>query len=164
MILAVDVGYPGDVAIAAGIGFDAWTDERPCDEHRIRVDGIAPYVPGEFWKREGPPLLALIAAFSRTTTVVVDGYVDLGDRPGLGRHLYEALHGRIPVVGVAKTAFVGARPVEVVRGGSRVPLYVTAAGLDAAWCAEQIRAMHGAHRIPTLLAAVDRMSKLPWVG
>ena len=39
-------------------------------------------------------------------TVLVDGYVDLGERPGLGRYLLDALHedGLTPsMVGVAKT-------------------------------------------------------------
>jgi deoxyribonuclease V len=163
MILAVDVAYDGADAVAAGVGFMDWADERPCDEFRVRVSGVAPYVPGRFWEREGPPILSLLRAFRDVRVVVVDGFVDLGDRPGLGRHLYDALGGRVAVVGVAKTAFTGADPVEVVRGG-RSPLYVTAAGLDPAWCAARVREMQGSARIPTLLAAVDRLSRLPWTG
>jgi deoxyribonuclease V len=66
---------------------------------------------------------------------------------------------RNPVVGVAKSRFDGARAVEVYRGGSIRPLYVSAAGLDPEEAAEKIRSMHGRHRVPTLLKRVDRLAR-----
>jgi deoxyribonuclease V len=45
----------------------------------------------------------------------------------------------------------------VERGGSAKPLYVTAAGIAAETAAAHVAAMHGAHRIPTLLKLVDRL-------
>jgi deoxyribonuclease V len=93
--------------------------------------------------------------------VIIDGYVWLGEqRHGLGAHLYEALDKRAAIIGVAKTRFVGADPVELVtRGGSRTPLYVTAAGMDVTEAANHIRAMHGSHRIPAMLKRADQLSR-----
>lgn len=93
--------------------------------------------------------------------VIIDGYVWLGaGRSGLGAHLYDALGQRIAVVGVAKRRFHGAGDaVPVLRGTSQVPLFVTAVGIDLAEAAEGVRRMHGAHRIPTLLKRVDRLSR-----
>ena len=49
---------------------------------------------------------------------MIDGYVMLGDRPGLGQHLFESFGGRIPVVGVAKSKHKDSPVIEVLRGGS----------------------------------------------
>jgi deoxyribonuclease V len=64
------------------------------------------------------------------------------------------------VIGVAKTRFMRAEPVEtVLRGRSRSPLYVTAVGMDLGEAASHIRAMHGPYRIPTLLKRADQLSR-----
>ena len=92
--------------------------------------------------------------------VVVDGYAMLGpDRPGLGAHLHDALGGSIPVVGVAKTAFAGAVAIPVLRGSSAVPLWITAIGIDPAQAAGHVTAMHGPHRLPTLLVRADHLAR-----
>ena len=98
----------------------------------------------------------------RVETIIVDGYVWLGpeNRPGLGAHLYEALGKQVPVIGVAKSMFRGATNAEaVLRGRSRRPLYVTAAGMDPVIAAKNIQGMHGPHRIPTLLKRVDQLCR-----
>ncbi len=162
MILAVDVQYDEghDAAQVAGVAFATWLDAEPTDERVVRVQGVEPYVPGEFFRRELPCLLALLGALEHPPElIVVDGYVDLGERPGLGRHLFEALDGAIPVVGVAKTRFHDAPAVEVLRGTSRTPLLVTAAGMSPEAAAEGVAAMHGAHRIPGLLKRVDQLAR-----
>jgi deoxyribonuclease V len=93
-------------------------------------------------------------------TIVVDGYVWLEEgKHGLGAHLYEALGRRVPVVGVAKTRFVGAAAKAVQRGSSRRPLYVSAAGIDPRIAARHIQSMHVAYRIPTLLRRVDQLCR-----
>src|SRR6185503_10081435 len=89
-------------------------------------------------------------------TIVVDGYVRLNDKPALGQHLFEHLSQRIPIIGVAKTRFHSAPAIELLRGTSQSPLYITAAGIDPDEAALCIKKMHGAHRIPTLLKRVDR--------
>jgi deoxyribonuclease V len=82
----------------------------------------------------------------------------LGDRPGLGQHLYEYFDGTIPVIGVAKSRFKGASGIEVYRGKS-TSVYVTAAGIDPNIAAERIRMLHGAPRLPTLLKYVDFLAR-----
>jgi deoxyribonuclease V len=42
--------------------------------------------------------------------IIVDGFVSLGDKPGLGMHLWEALGRRVAVIGVAKSHFRFAIP------------------------------------------------------
>ena len=77
---------------------------------------------------------------------------------GLGAHLH-ASHG-VTVVGVAKTRFASATDaVSVCRGGSRSPLYVSAAGMAPAEAAKLVAAMHGPYRVPTLLKAVDALAR-----
>ena len=71
----------------------------------------------------------------------------------------------ITVVGVAKTAFRTAEhALEVRRGASTRPLYVTAAGMPPEEAATLVQRLSGSHRIPDALRAVDRLSRgLPQV-
>jgi len=150
-------------ATAACLVWSAWGDAVEERALTARVEDVAPYVPGAFYQRELPCLLEVLRRVEAPLEVVViDGYVWLSAdrRPGLGAHLFEALGGGVAVIGVAKTSFQGAAFAEpVLRGRSARPLHVTAAGVDAAAAAGWIRAMHGAHRIPTLLQRVDRLCR-----
>ena len=92
-------------------------------------------------------------------TIIVEGYVFLGERPGLEAYLRNAISAEIKVIGVAKSYFAGSSAAEVYRGKSRRPLYVSSAGLDQTQAAKQIASMHGDNRIPTLLKEVDRLTK-----
>ena len=85
--------------------------------------------------------------------------MNMGSRPGLGQHLFNALNGRTPVIGVAKSRFKGSSGIEVFRGGSKQPLYVTSAGVDLQKASEKIKRMHGNYRIPTLLKRVDLLAR-----
>jgi deoxyribonuclease V len=160
-IALVDVGYAGDSAVAACVVADGWDRAVPVHTCTVRLEGIADYRPGMFYERELPPILAVLGACrGAPAVVVVDGYVWLDDagREGLGAHVHDALG--VPVVGIAKRAFRGSsHAVEVRRGVSARPLYVTAAGADPARAAEAVRGMHGPHRIPTLLGLVDALSR-----
>jgi deoxyribonuclease V len=164
MLASLDVHYRADGTATAGcVLFSGWTDAHPATELVEHVSRVAPYEPGAFYLRELPPLIAALRRVSvRLEAVVIDGYVWLGDesRPGLGARLYAALQEKVPVIGVAKTPFgPSRRAIEVLRGKSSKPLYVTAAGVDAAQAAKWVASMHGAHRIPTLLARADRLSR-----
>lgn len=163
MIAAIDVAYGPSGAAAAVVLFRAFADAAPVTSRVVHLADVAPYEPGAFYKRELPCVLAaLAAAGARVETVVIDGYVWLSadGRPGLGARLHEALGGGVVVIGVAKTTFAGSAFAEsVIRGGSVKPLFVTAAGVDPATAAGWIRAMHGPHRIPTLLQRVDRLCR-----
>lgn len=141
-----------------------WPDAIDAGTHAVFLDRVEPYEPGQFYRRELPCLLAVFGELAaRPRVIVIDGYVWLGDdgAPGLGAHLFQALGGEVAVVGVAKTRFRGADRVvaEVHRGGSRSPLFVTAAGIALGDVADCIRAMHGPHRIPALLKQVDRLCR-----
>jgi deoxyribonuclease V len=162
MIACVDVDYREAGAIAACVCFQSWSDDTPASESVIPISDVEPYQSGQFYRRELPGVLAVLKSLPDLPQVIVlDGYVWLGDRqPGLGAHLYEALGRRVAVIGVAKTRFARAEPTaEVLRGRSRSPLYVTAAGIGVAEAAGHIRAMHGPYRIPTLLKRVDQLSR-----
>ena len=160
MIVALDVDYNTDRVVAAGIGFDAWTEAVPSLELVVASDApAAEYEPGRFYLRELPHLTAVLALVDPAPAIiVVDGYVWLAPgRPGLGAHLHEACG--VPVIGVAKNPFAGAVAIEVVRGDNARPLLVTAVGIEPADAAAHIRTMHGPHRIPTLLRRVDQLAR-----
>jgi deoxyribonuclease V len=105
------------------------------------------------------PLIREAACLYDVHTVVVDGFVDLGEgRPGLGRHLFAAFAAQVAVVGVAKSAFAGAPALPVLRGSSRKPLWVTSTG-DVEVAAQHIVSMAGAHRLPDLLKLTDSLAR-----
>jgi deoxyribonuclease V len=160
----MDVAYGEDAAAAAAVLIREWQADKP-DEVVTRrfAHKSAAYKPGAFFERELPLLLPLIHDIAQPLlAIVIDGYVWLGadQKPGLGAHLYAALEQRVPVVGVAKTAYRGDTwSVPVLRGRSERPLFVTAAGIELDQVARQIRTMHGANRIPTILAMADRAAR-----
>jgi deoxyribonuclease V len=162
MLASVDVDYREIGAVAACVCFQAWLDGAPASESAVEIREVASYQSGQFYCRELPCILAVLKSLSEwPQVIIIDGYVWLGaQRPGLGAHLYEALERRVAVIGVAKTRFMRAEPVEkVLRGRSRSPLYVTAVGMDVAAAASHIRTMHGPYRMPTLLKRVDQLSR-----
>jgi deoxyribonuclease V len=160
----VDVGYNNSAARAACVTFGDWEDADSIGEYTLDIDQVEPYVPGQFYRRELPCLVAVLNQLPESPAViVVDGYVwlDDKDRKGLGHHLYDALQQSVPVIGVAKTEFSGAtQAVEIHRGSSTRPLFVTAVGVEPDVAADYIRRMHGNSRIPTLLKRVDTLSRL----
>ncbi len=161
MIAAFDVHYLGDGrASAAAVLFREYADAGPVVEYTRSLGSVAEYIPGQFCKRELPCILALIEGFPELPhEMIVDGYVMLGERPGLGRHLFEYFARKIPVIGVAKSEFKTALAIEIFRGKSRKPLYVTSAGIDLGEASQRIKVMHGNHRIPALLKRVDLLAR-----
>jgi deoxyribonuclease V len=162
-IAFVDVQYGGEGGVAAVVVASTWSDAAAVEEHVVTVARVAPYRPGAFYERELPCLLLVLQrVHAPLATVVVDGYVELDEHgaPGLGAHLHDALGGALAVVGIAKKSYRGsAFATPVVRGGSARPLFVTARGVPVAEAAQHVRAMHGPHRIPTLLARVDHLAR-----
>ena len=163
MIACLDVQYHATGATVACVTFQAWAQAQPSQEFTVAIAQVEPYESGQFYKRELPCLLAALEKLAHTpSTIVIDGYVWLGDEThaGLGAHLYAALGRSVPVIGVAKTRFAGATAArEVYRGASQTPLFVTAAGLPSDLAAQHIAAMHGAFRLPTLLKRVDQLCR-----
>jgi deoxyribonuclease V len=161
LFVAVDVHYLSDVearaaAVAAGDAtFDQiiWTRTEP-------VPPGAPYQPGQFYRRELPALRAVLPAAGQLALIIIDGYVDLdpAGRPGLGAHVHAEYN--VPVIGVAKTAFRTATHAgQVLRGQSRKPLYVTAAGLSVTEAAHLVTRMAGKFRLPDALKLADRLAR-----
>jgi deoxyribonuclease V len=163
MIFAVDVNYKEDKALVAGILFKDWEDCEPTSQLTVQIDQIAEYEPGQFYKRELPCILALFEQLeSLPEYIVIDGYVYLGEerKAGLGKYLYDALEGKIAVIGVAKTRFKDTpSETELCRGSSQRPLYVTVEGIDLREAKSAIALMCGTDRMPVILKMVDRLSK-----
>lgn len=161
MLLAVDVDYrKNGSAVAAAVAFSSWQSSVVESTFVKRVPVVQPYQPGRFFERELPCLLAVLDEYpDRPETIIVDGYVVLGTskRAGLGTYLFEALDKTVPIIGVAKSKYADT-PVEseVFRGSSSRPIYVTSIGICSCLARNHIRSMHGEHRMPTMLTAVDR--------
>jgi deoxyribonuclease V len=163
MKLAVDTHYADDTAKVAGILFKDWQDDNYVEKYVCQVSANKSYEPGNFYKRELPGIQALIKKIDiRPEIIIIDGYVFLDGiaKPGLGKHLYNWLDEKIPVIGVAKNPFKGIKyENEITRGKSCKPLFVTCAGIDLAEAKKNISSMHGRYRMPTLLKLVDQLSR-----
>ena len=162
MIAFTDVQYRDTDATAACIVADGWSAETASAEWTTLISPIAPYEPGAFYKRELPCLLEVLRRAPPLTHVVIDGYVwlDTQRAPGLGARLYDALGGRTPVIGLAKTAYKGSEmAVPVMRPGSAKPLFLTCIGVEEAQALQLVSQLHGAHRLPTLVKRVDSLAR-----
>jgi len=86
LCVAVDVHYlsSGAARAAAVVAADA-AFTQVLDEYTELVFEVAAYRPGEFYRRELPPLRAVLQHASGLGLLVVDGYADLdpNGRPGL---------------------------------------------------------------------------------
>ncbi|HEY5987963.1 MAG TPA: endonuclease V, partial [Streptosporangiaceae bacterium] len=106
LCVATDVQYlrSGGARAAAVVAADT-AFSRVLAERTAVVPEVGPYQPGEFYRRELPPLRAVLAGIGGLGLLVVDGYTDLDPdgRPGLGAHAHHEF--AIPVIGVAKSAF-----------------------------------------------------------
>jgi deoxyribonuclease V len=162
MIAAIDVQYDENgSATAAAVVFVDYSDSKVHQIYTCHIPGTEDYVPGQFYKRELPCIIAVLVMMKEDIdTIIVDGYVDLGEKPGLGRHLCEALDCNKKIIGVAKTSYRGSDAVKVFRGKSRQPLYITSAGIEPSVAAGLIKNMHGKNRIPTLLKLADSLCRL----
>ena len=163
MLLATDVHYTENTATAAGILFKNWDAAEASNIVTAHIPEVAEYIPGQFYKRELPCLLALLQELpTEPDCIVVDGfvYLDNAQKPGLGKYLYDALEARIPIVGVAKSAFTST-PEEcgILRGESHNPLYITAAGMTLSEAKASVTQMHGAYRMPSMLKLADRVCR-----
>jgi deoxyribonuclease V len=164
VIACLDVAYSHSAAAVACALIHSWDAAKASQMLVRQFDGPAEeYEPGAFYKRELPLLQATISELGdRIETIVIDGYVWLSadELPGLGGRLFTSLGERIPVIGVAKNRFRNDTwSAPILRGTSQRPLYVTAAGIEQQRAAEFISRMHGDHRMPTILAAVDRAAR-----
>jgi len=160
---AVDVHYPasGGARAAAVLAADA-SFSLVVSERVVAVGEVLPYQSGAFYLRELPALLAALAGQDELGLVVVDGYADLDPRghPGLGARLHAEL--KIPVIGVAKSAYrTATHAIPVLRARSSRPLFVTAVGLPRDEAADLVRCMSGRFRVPDALRRADALARAP---
>jgi deoxyribonuclease V len=161
LFVAVDVHYLDDSAARAAVvaACDQEFSAIACTDTAM-VPVNAAYRPGEFYRRELPPLQAVIPRSGVLALIVVDGYVDLDadGRPGLGAQVHAEFG--VPVIGVAKTPFrTATHAARVFRGRSARPLYVTAAGMTIADAACLVGEMAGSFRVPDALKRADRLAR-----
>lgn len=165
MILAIDVDYSEDSAIAAGVTFQDWSNESPAGTFISSVSPIHAYIPGQFYKRELPCIDALLKEHNLyPDIIVVDGFVtlDTEGKPGLGHYLYEHLNRAVTVIGVAKNPFKNMpEEFKLYRGESSKPLYVSSVGIPLEEAKKNIQSMAGNYRFPTLLKQVDSLCRRP---
>jgi deoxyribonuclease V len=158
---AVDVHYAGPAGARAAL--QSASDPRFAElasSTTILLAEAAPYRPGEFYLRELPPLRAVCRAAGPLALIVIDGYVDLDPdgRPGLGAHVHAEFG--VPVIGVAKTPFrTATHAVQIRRGQSARPLFITAAGLSVADAARLVQDMAGPFRVPDAVRIADRLAR-----
>lgn len=158
---AVDVHYlsTGGARAAAVLAADA-AFAHVLAERTAVVPRVPAYRPGESYRRELPPLRAVLEGLRGLGLLVVDWYADLdpAGRPGLGAHAHAEFG--IPVIGVAKSRFrTATHAVPVVRGSSVRPLFVTAADMPAADAADPVRRMAGRYRLPDALRRADTLAR-----
>lgn len=163
MIAALDVYYSSSTATAAAILFEDWRAGEYVAKYKTVEPCLAEYEPGKFFLRELAPLLEVIRQIQEDVdTYVIDGYCHLSAdlAPGLGAHLHHALHETASVVGVAKNRYQNSNhAIELCRASSKRPLFITAVGVDYATAANHVASMRGDFRTPTLLKAVDQLSR-----
>ena len=163
MIACFDVFYHDQGATAAAVTISDWSSSAPDAQYRLEIDEVDEYQPGEFYKRELGPLLALVDEIKTPIQYyVIDAYCHLSENhdPGLGAYLYEALPKSSIVIGVAKSCFRDtSHAVELSRGGSIRSLFVTSIGIEYQEAADLIDSMDGEFRMPTILKKVDQLSR-----
>lgn len=165
MFVAVDTFYYENKAKTIAITFNNWEDSTYSKHYSEELDISAEYIPGEFYKRELPCILSILKNINLDSikAIIIDGYVYLDDfnKYGLGGHLYESLNRKIPIIGVAKTNFASnnENKVELLRGKSKNPLFVTSIGVNIFIAKENISKMFGEYRIPKLLKELDQLTK-----
>jgi deoxyinosine 3'endonuclease (endonuclease V) len=104
LVAAMDVHYlrSGEARAVAVVAADAAFCHVVAERTAV-VREVAPYRPGEFFRRELPPLRAVLRGIGGLGLLVIDGYADPDPdgRPGLGAHAHAEFG--IPVIGVAKS-------------------------------------------------------------
>ncbi len=106
IIAGVDAAFTGTMTVAAAVLFDLATMSCLAEAHHVAVTTF-PYVPGYLSFREGPAILAALAALPSPPDVILcDGQGIAHPRKiGIASHL--GVVAGIPTVGCAKSRLVG---------------------------------------------------------
>lgn len=150
-------------AKVSGIRFTGVEKVEVLSEHTTVVNDVVPYQSGQFYKREMPCLLALIAQIDEPfDVIIIDGYVFLDgiNIAGLGKYLYDNLTDKKPIIGIAKNQFYEiSNDYAVWRGISKHPLYVTSIGIDIVEAKSLVAKLEGKHRLPNIVIQVDKLGR-----
>lgn len=176
MKLAIDVHFGPEGARAAALVFEAW--DAPEAERTLltriatTVEGMKKPARGEPDLRALPCILQLLREHALPTApelILLHGsvYLDaLEETPGLGQHLFQALGGKVAIVGLASKSALPGLPAqfELYREDKEdeeeaKPLIITCAGIDLGAAKARVRGMHGKRRMPTLMKRVARLAK-----
>ena len=156
-----DVYYHDDHAKASCIVFSS-REENIISEYNVEIEGIEDYVSGQFYKRELPCILRVLEKVKEDIDlIIIDSFIWAGeDKKGLGAHLYESINHKAPIIGVAKSYLKGSTAyIEILRGESTNPLYISSIGIDLNYSAKLIKDLKGDFRIPYILKRVDKLSR-----
>lgn len=156
-----DVYYYNNHARASCMVFDIG-EEIIISEYIEEIEGIEEYISGQFYKRELPCILRVLEKVKENIDIIIiDGFIWVdGNHNGLGAYLYEAINCKIPIIGVAKSYLKGSADyLEVYRGKSSNPLYVSSIGIDLIYAEGIIKSLKGNFRIPDILKKVDKLSR-----
>lgn len=165
MILTIDVHYKKDYAKTVLLFFENFSSEKPTSIESHTTEDILEYEPGLFYKRELPCIMNALQGVNLegVEIIIVDGYIYVDNEKsfGLGGYLYEALHKKYPIIGVAKTKFHKNMETvkEIYRGESKNPLYISSIGIEKEVAADYIQNMFGSFRLPYLLKLMDQITK-----
>ena len=161
-IACFDVYYYEGYAKACCIVFEIEPLESIISRYCEIINSVDRYIPGKFYKRELPCLLKVYKTIEEDIDlIIIDGFVFVENgKKGLGAHLYEALNRKIPIIGVAKTFFKGCTHyIQIYRGKSIRPLYISSIGIELNISAELIRNLNGDNRIPNILKMIDQLTR-----
>jgi len=161
-IACLDVYYYDDHARACCVLFESDGQQKRISEYIANTNHVAKYIPGQFYKRELPCLIKVLDQVKeKIDIIIIDSHVWLGqDKKGLGVYLYNEYGDKTPVIGVAKSEFKDStQSIQVYRGKSNKPLFVSSIGIDLQWAADFVKKMKGDYRIPDVLKYVDSLTR-----
>ncbi|MEN9908550.1 MAG: hypothetical protein RLZZ540_1699 [Bacteroidota bacterium] len=165
MKLIIDVSYEKNTAKVVGGFFENWNDEKLIKISTKTVNNVTEYISGEFYKRELPCITEFLNDYSlkEIELIIIDGFVFLNDdnKKGLGAYLFESLDKNIPIIGVAKTSFHNNNKnvIDIFRGNSKKPLYITSIGIELLKASDLIKNMFGNNRMPNIIKQIDTETK-----
>lgn len=163
MKLVIATHLDGTQAQVAAAAFDAWEAPEASHTYLTRIAPVEKPARGEPDLRELTCVMQLLREHRLAPALIlIDGFVhlDADETPGLGQHLFQALGGATPVIGIARAGRPGLpAQFEVMREDEARPVIVTSAGVDIGAAKARVRAMHGRKRVPTLVKLVTRLAK-----
>ena len=175
-ILAVDTFYYEERAKTVGVLFNDWSDSEPEEIISSWSFDFGPYIPGEFYLREMPPIIELLSKINMKEVgyLIVDGFLKVYDErkgkfdSGLGYRLMELLQPSnkdLVFIGIAKSDFGGTgRKWKIAEEWNRgpkgsTPLWVQVEGMRMTDLMKCLKRMPGEFRLPDMLRILDKETK-----